>query len=600
MLRGLRERTKTILWIVVATFIISIFAVWGMDLSGPKQRKFDMSVAGSVDKQDISQQAYNDMLNQLYNQVKAQKGESYSPSDMERSLLADQAWELTVQGRIVQKEIAKLDLLTVTDGELVSFLRQNPHPSLQNVFKTQDGQFDYQAYLKTLSDPDVDWTELERWGRAEIPRMKLTTYLLAQVHVSENDVLERFKEQNAATKARYVEIPIEKASAPPEPGDAELREFYAKKKDDFKSPAMRRIRVIEIEKKATAADEEDVRARLADLRADLVKGTIDFAEAAKDYSDDEATKDKAGDLGFFKKGDMAPDFEKVAFSMKPGELSEPFRTEVGYHILKVEGRKAEKGIEQIHARHILMKVEPGTDTIDSLQTMLRDVSTEIHDKGFEKAAAERTLKTFDSEPFPEGMFIKDLGFVPRVVSFAFNYRTGRVSYGIDGDKAIYLVKVLEEIPERVKPFEEVRPRLVEEFHADRDAASARAEAESIRKEMIAGGFEAVARAKNLAVKETPAFKGGEQIPEIGTNTPFQVACTFLAVNAVSPPIQGQGRCYIIKVVDRTEPDMAKYTEARQGIIDALRNELANRFMANWYQDLRDKAKVEDLRERPLQ
>jgi len=118
--------------------------------------------------------------------------------------------------------------------------------------------------------------------------------------------------------------------------------------------------------------------------------------------------------------------------------------------------------------------------------------------------------------------------------------------------------------------------------------------------MIAGGFEAVARAKNLAVKETPAFKGGEQIPEIGTNTPFQVACTFLAVNAVSPPIQGQGRCYIIKVVDRTEPDMAKYTEARQGIIDALRNELANRFMANWYQDLRDKAKVEDLRERPLQ
>jgi hypothetical protein len=46
--------------------------------------------------------------------------------------------------------------------------------------------------------------------------------------------------------------------------------------------------------------------------------------------------------------------------------------------------------------------------------------------------------------------------------------------------------------------------------------------------------------------------------------------------------------------------MEKYTEARQGIIDAMRNELANRFMANWYQDLRDKAKVEDLRERPLQ
>jgi peptidyl-prolyl cis-trans isomerase D len=600
MLRGLRERTKTILWIVVAAFVISIFAVWGMDLRGPSQRKFDTNVVGSIDKLEISQQSYNDMLNQLYTQLKTQKGESYSPNEMERSLLADQAWELTVQGRLMQKEIAKLRLLTVTDGALVSFLRQNPHPSLQNVFKTEDGQFDYQAYLKALADPEVDWTELERWGRMVIPEMKLQTYLLAQVHIPESDVLERFRQQSAVTKARYVEIPIQIASAPFEPGDAELKAFYEEKKDNFKSPAMRRVRVIEIDKKATAADEEDVRARLADVRADIVKGTLDFAEAAKDYSDDETTRDKAGDLGFFKKGDMTPDFEKVAFSIKPGELSEPFRTQLGYHILEVEGRKTERGIEQVHARHILMKVVPGTDTVDSLQTVLRDISTEIHKKGFEKTATERKLKTFDSEPFPQGMFIKNLGFAPRIVSFAFNYGPGRVSYGIDSESAVYLVKILEEIPARVKPFEEVRPQLVEEIRANRDAEAARAVAESIRKEIIAGGFEAVARAKNLTAKETPAFKDGDQIPEIGTNTAFHVACKYLAVNAVSPPVRGQGRYYIITVVERGEPDMAKYADARQGIIDAMRNELANRFMANWYQGVRDKAKVEDLRERPLQ
>jgi hypothetical protein len=170
MLRNLRERTKTILWIVVLAFVLSIFAVWGMDLRGPQQRKFDFSVVGTVDKEAISQQAYNDMLNQLYAQVKMQKGERYVPSDMERGLLADQAWELAVQGRIMQREIERLGI-TVSDAELVSFLRQNPHPSLQNVFKTQDGQFDYQAYLRALSDPDVDWTELERWGRAVIPEL---------------------------------------------------------------------------------------------------------------------------------------------------------------------------------------------------------------------------------------------------------------------------------------------------------------------------------------------------------------------------------------------------------------------------------------------
>ena len=133
-----------------------------------------------------------------------------------------------------------------------------------------------------------------------------------------------------------------------------------------------------------------------------MKGTLDFAEAAKEYSDDNATADKGGDLGFFKKGDMAPEFDTVAFALKPGEISEPFRTPFGYHIIKVEERKTEKGIETVHARHILMKVEPGTDTIDSLQTVLRDISTEIHDKGFEKTAADRALKTFDTRTLRAG------------------------------------------------------------------------------------------------------------------------------------------------------------------------------------------------------
>jgi peptidyl-prolyl cis-trans isomerase D len=601
MLRDLRQRTKTILWIVVLTFVISIFAVWGMDLRGPQQRDFDVNIAGNVDKEAISQQAYSDMLNQLYNQVKIQKGENYAPSEMERGLLADQAWELSVQGRLMQREIDKLHL-TVSDAELVSFLRQNPHPSLQNVFKTQDGQFDYQAYLKALADPEVDWTELERWGRAAIPEMKLQTYLMAQIHVPESEVLDRFKEQNVTMKARYVQIPIQKLEgAPSEPSDAELRALYEQKKEDFKAPPMRRVRVMEIEKKPTAADEEDIKARAADIREDIVKGTLDFAEAAKEYSDDNTTVDKGGDLGSFKKGDMAPEFDAVAFALKPGQISEPVRTPLGYELIRVEERKTEKGIETLRARHILMKVEPGSDTVDSLQTVLKDISAEIQDKGFEKTAADRALKTFDTEPFAQGMFIKDLGFAPRISSFAFNNRKGSVSYGIDGETSIRFVKVLDEITEQVKPFEQARPQLVEELRAGREGDAARAVAESLRRDILSGGsFDAVAKAKGFTVKETPSFKAGDPIPEIGTNTPFHAACKFLAVNAVSPPIKGQGRYYVIKIVDRSEPDMAKYVEARQGIVSDMRNEVANRFMANWYQGVRDNAKVEDLRERPLQ
>jgi parvulin-like peptidyl-prolyl isomerase len=68
---------------------------------------------------------------------------------------------------------------------------------------------------------------------------------------------------------------------------------------------------------------------------------------------------------------------------------------------------------------------------------------------------------------------------------------------------------------------------------------------------------------------------------------------------VSPPIKGTNRYYIIAVVERIEPDMAKYVEARKTLVEEMRNESAQRFMANWYQGIRDKAKIVDLREKPL-
>lgn len=598
MLKGFRERTKTVLWIVVLTFIISIFALWGMDLRTPDNPKYSQNVAGTVDKDEIPYGAYENTLNQLWAQARQQRGEEYQPSDIERNMLSDQAWELTVQARLMERQIQDLRL-TVSDDELVSFLRKNPHPQLVQTFTKEDGTFDYQEYLKALNNPEVDWTELERWGRSVIPEVKLQTMLVAQVHIPERDVLERFKAQNVTTKARYVEIPIPTEEPPYEPSDAEVKAQYEKSREDFTDPPMRRVRVVEVEKKPTSADDEDAAARLADLRTDIVEGTLDFAKAAQEYSDDEATAAAGGELGFVARGARGPEFDAAAFALKPGEISAPFRTQLGYHIVQVEERKTENGVEKIKARQILSKVELGTDSMDSLTAYVRDLSQEIRKDGLEKAAAARKLKTFDSEPFPDGMFIKDLGFVPRIVNFAFNNKVGNVSYGIETPASVYFVKILEETPERVKPIEEVRSRLVDELRREHAAAAARAKADAVRRDMIANGFEAGAKAHGLFVKVTPAFKQGDQIPEIGTNSAFAAACPFLALNAVSPPIEMPGRFFIISVIERAEPDPVAYGQARTTIVEEMRNESASRFMANWYQGIRERAKVVDLRDKPL-
>jgi len=78
-----------------------------------------------------------------------------------------------------------------------------------------------------------------------------------------------------------------------------------------------------------------------EVKAKIAAGE-DFAELAKQYSTDESTKELGGDLGFFAKGEMAQEFEDVAFSLEVGQVSAPVKTEYGYHIIKIEDKKEAK------------------------------------------------------------------------------------------------------------------------------------------------------------------------------------------------------------------------------------------------------------------
>ena len=191
---------------------------------------------------------------------------------------------------------------------------------------------------------------------------------------------------------------------------AEVRKFFRRIPKDSLPYFSTEVKVGQIVKipDVSKSQKDRIKKKLNEVREEILNGA-DFNELAKDISMDPSVVNNGGELGFQRRGVLAPEFEAMAFKIDPGEISEPFETDFGIHILQLIERRG----NTFNTRHILLIPQPlesdivgAVDFLDSMRTVVQADSIT-----FAKAAKEHSD---DQQTSSNGGFFQDIDGSSRV------------------------------------------------------------------------------------------------------------------------------------------------------------------------------------------
>lgn len=592
MMGQMRQNTKIILWVVVISFVITIFAVWGLDLR-TGQDNADPAVIGKVNGVPITRSQYQSHYEALAGQFRAASDQPLTYSQEE--FIASQAWDNLVYTILTDQEIEKLGI-TVNNDEIVSYLRNTPPPEIRQYFVDDKGNFDDNAYQTALNNPEIDWTNLEQLARERIPRLKLQNYLAAQVFVSPEEVRAEFLAENTELEIAYVEFPIDETDVKGyAPTQQEIETYYNAHRDEFVEPAKARIDAVKFDLKPSSSDVQDARYTIERVREQVLAGE-DVGALAKTYSE-APTAHVEGSTGFLKRGQRDNAYFDALDRLTPGGVSDPVGVPDGFYLLKLIETKIEGGERLYNAQEILVKATVGRQTVDSLYTMANELQARAAEAGLNVAANEKGYSMITTDPFSEGAPMGALGFAPAVGRFAFANPVGTLSPVLRDERSVYVAHVIDRIPEGVRPLadvtESIRHRLV--FEAKKSATQRDAMAFFTKAQ--ASGFDEAAKVYGKTVKQPAPFKPAQDEAVFGPNSTVAQAALAAIPGAPVPPVEWRRSFVVSRVIRKSAVDEAAFASAGSQIADMLETRKIQAYTAYWYEAKRKQSVIEDYRGR---
>ena len=518
-----------------------------------------------------------------------------------------------VQDMITERALAyEADRLgfQVTDADVRDAIRQ----SIPQLFP--DGNFvGKETYAAMLAQQNLTIEEFESDLRRQILITRLRNIALEGMVVSPAEVEQAYKKKNDKVKIEYVKVTTDKYKNELEPTvadeqtyynanklgfqrperknltlliadqskleqsinptDAELQQIYNQNKDQYRSPESVDVRHILL--KTTGKPDEDakVKAKADDIEKQLKAGA-NFADLAKKYSEDPGSAQTGGEYKGVVRGQMVAEFEQAAFSLKPGQISDPVKTTYGYHILQVEKHNDArlKPFEEVKGDIAAnLKKQRANDQMqqiaDKAQAALKADPTHP-----EKVAAQFNMQVVKADGVEAGKPVPEVGQSNDFDQSMLGLKKGDVSQPVAlANNKIVLAVVNDVIPPQPATFEEVQNQIKGTIISNRTNVVLLKHAQEVldKAKSMGGDLEKAAKSLGLEAKTSDAVGQSDTIQGLGAANVFVDAFGKPEGSLFGPYTASDGMM-VGKVVQRVPADLSKLPAERASLIDEIKGQ----------------------------
>ncbi len=403
-------------------------------------------------------------------------------------------------------------------------------------------------------------------------------------------------------KVKYAVIDTSKAEASVQVSPDDLRSYYNDHRDQYRTPEQVKVSHILIKTPVPGPDGKvddkavaEAQRRAEDLLKE-VKGGANFEELAKKYSEDPGSAKQGGSLGSIGRGQTVPEFEKAAFSLPKGQISDLVKSSYGFHIIRVDDKQEAhmKSLDEVKS-----DIEPLIKRQKAQQLVQKQGEKLVNDartKGLDAAAAGMNVPVITSDFFARKDMLPGLGPAPQFMDAVFAATEKSPPDVASTSQGVAVFQLLAIKPQATPTFEEIRSRVEEEFKNERSSTLLSQKVQELSDRAKAEhDLKRAAKELGATMKTSELVLPDGQVPDMGSMSGQASVAFNMKPGEISGPISSGATGAVLSVLDVQKPSDADYASKRDQIRDQLlqgkQQEIFGLFVTNLRDQMEKSGKI---------